>query len=79
VSKALCGVQPEPCDSGMATILEFPRREAAARHARQQRPAKIIIFPGTRVERREYNLADRTKPVKGASKSRSQALELDDR
>jgi hypothetical protein len=64
----------------MATILEFPRRGTAARHSRQGRPAKIIIFPGTRVERREYNLADRTKPVKGVSKqSRSHALELDDR
>jgi hypothetical protein len=32
------------------------------------------------VERREYNLADRTKPAKGVSKqSRSHALELDDR
>ena len=64
----------------MATILEFRKREAASRQTRQQRPAKIIIFPGTRVERREYNLADRTKPVKNVSKqSRSQALELDDR
>ena len=64
----------------MATILEFPRRGTAARHSRQGRPAQIIIFPGTRVERREYNLADRTKPVKGVSKqSRSHALELDDR
>lgn len=64
----------------MATILEFPRRGTAARRSREGRPAKIIIFPGTRVERREYNLADRTKPVKGVSKqSRSHALELDDR
>jgi hypothetical protein len=50
------------------------------RHSRPQRAAKIIIFPGTRIERREFNLTDRTKPVKGISKqSRSHALELDDR
>jgi hypothetical protein len=65
----------------MATILEFPiRRDHPVRHARHQRPAKIIIFPGTRIERREFNLTDRTKPVKGLSKqARTQALELDDR
>jgi hypothetical protein len=66
----------------MATILPFPQRRATSgkQPRQQQRLAKIIIFPGTRMERREYNLADRTKPVKGLSKqSRSQVLELDDR
>jgi hypothetical protein len=64
----------------MATILPFPlRRATSGKQPRQQRLAKVIIFPGTRMERREYNLADRTKPMKGVSKqSRSHALELDD-
>jgi hypothetical protein len=71
---------PNTAMRAMAIILEFPRRETQARHSRQARPAKIIIFPGTRLERREYHLGDRTKPVKGVSKqSRSHALELDDR
>ena len=75
------GVQHEPNDIGMAIILEFPfRRETAGEQVRHHGLAKIIIFPGTRIERREFNLTDRTKPVKGTSKqSRSQALELDDR
>jgi hypothetical protein len=65
----------------MAIILEFPtRRDTAGRQARHHGLAKIIIFPGTRIERREFYLADRTKPAKGLSKqSRSQLLELDDR
>ncbi|HEY7750460.1 MAG TPA: hypothetical protein VH933_17510 [Aestuariivirgaceae bacterium] len=64
----------------MATILDFPSRRETAGKARRVGPAKIIIFPGTRIERREFNLTDRTKPIKNLSKqSRSQALELDDR
>jgi hypothetical protein len=66
----------------MATILPFPsRRATSGRQPRQQqRLAKIIIFPGTRMERREYNLADRTKPIKGVSKQlRTHALDIDDR
>jgi hypothetical protein len=74
-------VQPELCDSGMAIILEFPfRQDTARKQFRQHRSAKIIIFPGTRIERREFNLTDRTKPMKGMSKQlRFPALELDDR
>jgi len=64
----------------MANILTFPSRLTAGKVLRNRGPARIIIFPGTRIERREFNLGDRTKPVKGLSKQlRSTALELDDR
>ena len=64
----------------MANILTFPSRQTAGKAIRNRGPARIIIFPGTRIERREFNLSDRTKPVKGLSKQlRSTALELDDR
>jgi hypothetical protein len=64
----------------MANILKFPFRQTAGRVLRNNGPARIIIFPGTRIERREFNLTDRTKPVKGFSKQiRSTAVELDDR
>jgi hypothetical protein len=64
----------------MADILKFPSRPTAGKVLRNQGPARVIIFPGTRIERREFNLSDRTKPLKGISKQgRSTALELDDR
>ena len=63
----------------MAIILEFPsRRDPPASDMRRHRLAKIIIFPGTRIERRELGL-ERGKPLKGAPKqSRSHALDFED-
>lgn len=66
---------------GMMKILEFPQARAMARRRREKKgPAEILIFPGARIERREYNLADRTKPVpKLAPFSLSQAIDIDER
>jgi hypothetical protein len=63
----------------MANILQFPsRRDIPGTRLRQQRLAKVIIFPGSRIERREFILAERAKSAKGLSnKARTQALELD--
>ena len=48
---------------GMSTVIAFPtgRIKAAAPHQRGGY-AEVVIFPGVRVERREFNLADRLPP-----------------
>jgi hypothetical protein len=63
----------------MANILQFPaRRDIPGTRLRQQSLATVIIFPGSRIERREFMLADRGKSAKGLPKqSRTQALDLD--
>jgi hypothetical protein len=44
----------------MATILEFPPpRLRIANDGQMRVPAEIVIFPGVRIERSEFNLADR--------------------
>ena len=63
----------------MMKILEFPQARAMARNKRGRKgPAEILIFPGARIERREYNLSDRTKPLQKISPfSLSQAIDID--
>ena len=52
-----------------AEIIEFrPEPERKGPKKRRLAPAQVIIFPGVRIERREYSLADRL-PV-GTRKSR---------
>ena len=52
-----------------AEIIEFrPGPERKGPKKRRLAPAQVIIFPGVRIERREYSLADRL-PV-GTRKSR---------
>ncbi|HKQ95392.1 MAG TPA: hypothetical protein VJS40_07280 [Aestuariivirgaceae bacterium] len=65
----------------MTKILEFPQARVMARATRERSgPAEIFIFPGVRIERREYNLSDRTKPLSKLSPfSLSQAIDIDDR
>ena len=43
-----------------ADIIEFrPEPKRKGRKKRRLAPAQVIIFPGVRIERREYSLADR--------------------
>jgi hypothetical protein len=65
----------------MTKILEFPQARAIAKSKREKLgPAEIFIFPGVRIERREYNLSDRTKPLSKFSPfSLSQAIDIDER
>lgn len=53
----------------MADILEFACRDTRKRRQSQRHgPADVIIFPGVRIEREEFSLADRvgTKLVRQA-------------
>jgi hypothetical protein len=63
----------------MGTILTFPR-DPLRQSARtvHQGPAEIVIFPGIRIERYDFNLADRLPPPRRRGRpSRMQALEID--
>jgi hypothetical protein len=63
----------------MGTILTFPRdRLQQRRGTAQERPAEIVIFPGVRIERYDFSLADRLPPPRRRGRpSRMQALEID--
>lgn len=63
----------------MGTILTFPR-DRLPQSARQNLsgPAEIVIFPGIRIERYDFSLADRLPPPRRRGRpSRMQALEID--
>jgi hypothetical protein len=59
----------------MSTVLEFPMERAmAVPPSSRQVPGEIIIFPGVRIERREFNLADRV--TQRSSRKRSSNTNL---
>ena len=63
----------------MGTILTFPRDllRQSAKEAHSG-PAEIVIFPGIRIERYDFNLADRLPPPRRRGRpSRMQALGID--
>ena len=62
----------------MSEVIEFPA-SGANRPARPVNagPAQIIIFPGVRVERREFSLADRVSAPRKRPASRNQAADLE--
>jgi hypothetical protein len=63
----------------MGTILTFPRDRLPRPATRTlSGPAEIVIFPGIRVERYDFSLADRLPPPRRRGRpSRMQALEID--
>jgi hypothetical protein len=63
----------------MGTILTFPRdRLQQGRGTAQERPAEIVIFPGVRIERYDFSLADRLPPPRRRGRPvRMQALEFE--
>lgn len=63
----------------MGTILTFPRDRVPQRASRaHERPAEIVIFPGVRIERYDFSLADRLPPQRRRGRpSGMQALEAD--
>lgn len=65
----------------MGTILTFPRdrdRLSKGTGTAHQGPAEIVIFPGVRIERYDFSLADRLPPPRRRGRpSRMQALEAD--
>lgn len=63
----------------MGTILTFPRDRLRPKAASfHEGPAEILIFPGVRIERYDFSLADRLPPPRRRGRpTRMQALEFD--
>jgi hypothetical protein len=54
----------------MSTVLEFPMERAmAVPPSIRTVPGEIVIFPGVRIERREFNLAERVPPRSSRKRS----------
>jgi hypothetical protein len=55
----------------MTAVIEFPAPRIRKPSRAQGRDAEVIIFPGVRIERLEFDLAERIKPVqRSASRPR---------
>jgi hypothetical protein len=62
----------------MSAVIEFPvERVSTMRRAATGASAKVIIFPGIRVERSTFSLADRLEQVPQKAASRSYSREGD--
>ena len=63
----------------MGTILTFPRdRWRQSAEQAHVRSAEIVIFPGIRIERYDFSLADRLPPPRRRGRPvRMQALDID--
>lgn len=65
-------------DDAMNTVIEFPRnRISTAARAAPRAPAEVVIFPGVRVERTPFSLADRILPVMARGSSAPQIKEIE--
>jgi hypothetical protein len=53
----------------MATILEFPYPRRIAHDNAIGAPAEVVIFPGVRIDRSDFNLADRLTPARRRRKT----------
>jgi hypothetical protein len=60
----------------MGTIVTFPRDRLRQSVKTHEGPAEIVIFPGIRIERYDFSLADRLPPPRRRP-SRMQALDID--
>lgn len=62
----------------MGTVVEFPaNRVMPVDGSRLPSQAEVVIFPGVRVERREFNLADRVVPRRKRAAPAAQQVEAD--
>ncbi len=62
----------------MGTILTFPRDRVEEKVLTAHRgPAEIVIFPGVRIERYDFSLADRLPPRRRGHPSHLQALDFE--
>jgi hypothetical protein len=62
----------------MGTVVEFPaNRVMPADGSRLQSQAEVVIFPGVRIERCEFSLADRVVPRRKRASPAAQQVEAD--
>ena len=63
----------------MADILEFNAPKMTPNRAvKHEAPAKVIIFPGVRIDREEFSLADRISSPAKKPRIRKAVAKLDD-
>ncbi len=58
----------------MADIIKFTPPANSGQREAHGMPAQIIIFPGVRIERREFALGDRTSTKPGVIETRKNRL-----
>jgi hypothetical protein len=61
-------------DMNMADILKFTPPDDPGPRVEQTAPAQIIIFPGVRIERREFAIGDRMSTRPGQIETRKNRL-----
>ena len=62
----------------MRDVIEFPmNRIGKPRIVEGREPAEIVIFPGVRIERPGFNLADRLPPSRNRLATAARAKELE--
>ena len=62
----------------MSVVIEFPSSRSERRSGPATGSGEVVIFPGVRIERREFNLADRIAPARRRPLQAAQAAELDE-
>lgn len=61
-----------------SAVIEFPaERIRPATHSGETGSAEVIIFPGVRVERLMFDLAERLPAVRNASSAQTRGVEFD--
>lgn len=60
----------------MGLVIDFPARGPSEPGPKESGLAEVVIFPGVRVERREFNLADRVAKAGRRPYSANQAESL---
>jgi hypothetical protein len=62
----------------MSVIIDFPARDLDKTARRGDAgPCEVVIFPGVRIERREFNIADRMANVRRRPAVSNHAEDLD--
>lgn len=62
----------------MSAVIEFPAGRAKKSSGTDTSfQAEIIIFPGVRIERMEFSLADRIPPRKGRTSAQARQLDYE--
>jgi hypothetical protein len=59
----------------MSVVVEFPLNRVAPTRAGRGGSAEVVIFPGVRIERREFSLSDRIASPRKRRSGRAQAME----
>jgi hypothetical protein len=75
---AVAGIGPKRENSAMSAVIPFPmNRVRPMSETDGAGQAEVIIFPGVRVERLSFDLAERLSPSRRKSSSRTQPVDCE--